>query len=65
MLPGLRRAEKKAFFNEISAGIVVGFGVGGAVLGYMWLGLFGALIGFGAGLAAGSSVAERGRFYRR
>ena len=36
-----------------------------AALGYSEMGVLGLLLGLGAGLAAGCSIVERGRFYRR
>ena len=37
----------------------------GAMIGYSWLGPLGVIFGLGAGIAAGGSTAEKGRFYRR
>ena len=65
LLPGLRGEEKKRFFNGVSRGLPLEMGLGGALLGYAWLGPLGAALGLGAGLAAGASVAEKQRFYRR
>jgi len=65
LLPGLRGGEKKRFFNGVSRGLPLGLGLGGAVLGYAWLGPLGAALGLGGGLAAGASFAESKRFYRR
>jgi hypothetical protein len=64
-LPGLRGAEKKRFFNEISGWLVLACALGGAVLGYDTLGVLGGLVGLGAGLAAGASLVREGRFFRR
>ena len=64
-MPGLRGAEKREFFNGVSRWIVASFAVGGGAIGYSWLGLFGALLGLGAGLMAGGWFAESQRFYRR
>ena len=61
LLPGLRGAEKKRFFNEVSRAVPLGLGLGGAVLGFAWLGPVGAALG----LVAGASMAERQRFFRR
>jgi hypothetical protein len=61
-MPG---GERKAFFNQISSGLVLGSGMAGAMLGFTWSGLLGAVVGFGIGAAAGGSFAERQRFYRR
>ena len=65
LLPGLRGGEKKRLFNEVSRALPLGLGLGGALLGYSWLGPLGAALGLGAGLAAGASAAEEGRFFRR
>ena len=65
LLPGLRGAEKKHLFNGVSRALPLGFGLGGAMLGYAWLGPLGAALGLGGGLAAGASFAESQRFYRR
>jgi hypothetical protein len=64
-LPGLRGAEKKRLFNQASGWIVLPCALLVAALGYSELGVLGLLLGLGAGLAAGCSIAERGRFYRR
>ena len=65
LLPGLRGAEKKRFFNDVSRGLPMGLGLGGALLGFAWLGPLGAAPGLGGGLMAGASLAERQRFFRR
>ena len=64
-LRSLRGRARRAFFNEIAGGIVLGFALGGAMIGLALAGPIGALLGLGAGLAAGCSIAERNRFYRR
>ena len=65
LLPGLRGPEKKRLFNEVSRALPLGLGLGGALLGYAWLGPLGAALGLGGGLAAGASMAEGQGFYRR
>jgi len=65
LLPGLRGPEKKRFFNGVSRGLPLGLGLGGALLGFAWLGPLGAALSLGGGLAAGTSAAERQRFFRR
>jgi hypothetical protein len=65
LLPSLEGREKRMFFNRASGGLVAGIALGGAVVGYGLLGPLGAILGLGAGLMAGGSTAERGRFYRR
>jgi len=64
MLP-MRGRERKLFFNTASRGLVVGLGLGGAMLGYSWAGPVGAAIGFGIGATAGGLFVEKRRFYRR
>jgi hypothetical protein len=64
-MPTLRGREKRAFFNQISGWMILGFGLGGAMLGYAWLGTLGVIFGLGAGIMAGSSLPEKWRFYRR
>jgi len=64
-MPGLQGREKRAFFNEISGWMIIGFALGGAMIGYSWLGPLGVIVGLGAGIAVGGSIAEKGRFYRR
>jgi hypothetical protein len=75
MLPTLRGREKRLFFNKVSGGIVLGFGLGGgivlgfglggAVAGFAWAGLVGAVVGLAVGIVLGGWFAERHRFYRR
>jgi hypothetical protein len=62
-MPGLRGREKKAFFNSIAGWMVLGFAAGGAMIGYSWFGVLGAIIGLGAGIGVGGSTARKGRFY--
>jgi hypothetical protein len=64
-MPGLRGREERAFFNEISGWMIAGIAVGGAMVGCAFLGPPGAVLGLGAGIAVGGSIAEKGRFHRR
>ena len=57
--------ERKQFYNQASTGLVVGLGLGGAMLGHSWAGGVGAVIGFGVGAIAGGLFVENQRFYRR
>ena len=61
----MRGKDRRQFFNQASTVLVVGLGVGGAVLGLSWAGPVRAVIGLGVGAAAGGSFVERQRFYRR
>jgi hypothetical protein len=63
--PGLRGAARKRVFNQMSAGIVLPIALCGAILGYNGLGVLGLLMGLGVGLAAGSALVQKERFYRR
>jgi hypothetical protein len=64
ILPGLQGPDKKRYFNELSGGIIVAAGLCGLLLGLACLGPFGAILGLGAGIAAGESFASSNRFYR-
>ena len=57
--------ERKQYFNGVSGWLVLGLGLGGAIVGYTWAGVVGAVLGFGAGVTAGGTFVERQRFYRR
>ena len=63
-LPSLTGGEKRGLFNDVARWLVAGFGLGGAVLGLVWLGPIGAIVGLAGGLAAGAKFAARGRFHR-
>jgi hypothetical protein len=64
LLPGLRGRGKRGFFNKVSDYLVLGVGLGGALVGGTWAGPVGAVVGLGAGLAVGSALAVRGGYYR-
>jgi hypothetical protein len=44
---------------------VVGLGLGGALLGYSWAAVIGAVFGFGVGASVAGIFVETQRFYRR
>ncbi len=46
------------------AGLVIGLGVGGAIVGSSW-GVVGAVFGFAVGVTAGGIFVENRRYYRR
>lgn len=50
--------ERKSFYNQASAGLVIGVGLGGAIIGFSWGGVVGAVIGFGVGATAGGVFVE-------
>jgi hypothetical protein len=64
MLPGLGGREMRQYFNQIALGMIVPLAIGGAMLGYAWLGPLGMIFGAGAGIAVGVAVVEKGGFYR-
>jgi hypothetical protein len=63
-MPWLQGRDRKRFFNQISAQIVLGVGLSGGVLGLLGLGPLGGVFGFGLGVVPAGTWAERGRFYR-
>ena len=63
-MPGLQGREKREYFNQVSAWMVGSFALVGAMFGYDWFGPVGVIFGLGAGIAAGSSIAQKKRFYR-
>ena len=65
LMPALQGREKRAFFNRLSGVLVAAFALGGATLGFVWLGPLGVVLGLGAGLMAGASYADKGGYYRR
>ena len=64
LLTGVAGPEKRRYFNDISAGIVLVGGVCGVILGAACFGPLGAFLGLGAGIAAAGSFVESGRFFR-
>ena len=61
----MKGKERKRFYNQASTGLVVGLGLGGALLGGSWAGAVGAVIGLGVGATAGGLFVEKQRYYRR
>ena len=61
----MKGKERKQFYNQASAGLVIGLGLGGAMLGGSWAGPVGAVIGLGVGATAGGLFVEKRRYYRR
>jgi hypothetical protein len=64
VLPGIRGGARRRFFNDVSAGVALWYGVLGALLGWAMLGPFGVVIGFGAGVTLGADFLTRKRFFR-
>jgi hypothetical protein len=65
LMPSLAGPAKRSFFNDLSGGMVNGFGLVGAILAFSWLGPLGAILGLAGGLLAGGWSAEKGRYFRR
>jgi hypothetical protein len=61
----MRGAAKRRFFNRIAGWGVAGVGVVGSIAGYGAMGVVGAAIGLGLGLAGAARVAVRHGFHRR
>ena len=61
----MKGRERKQLYNQASYGLVVGLGLGGAMVGGSWAGFIGAVIGLGVGVMAGGFFVEKGRYYRR
>ena len=57
--------ERRQFYNQASAGLVIGMGLAGGIIGSSWGGVLGAAFGFGFGITMGGVFVENGRFYRR
>ena len=55
----MKGKERKQFYNQASTGLVVGLGIGGAMLGFGRGGVVGAVIGPGVGASAGESSSRR------
>jgi hypothetical protein len=60
-----RGRERRLFFNDVSGGMAIWFGVLGGLLGWGMLGPLGVILGFGGGIAFGASFLTRHRYYRR
>jgi hypothetical protein len=60
-----RGRARRQFFNDVSGGVAIWFGVLGGLLGWGMLGPLGVIVGFGGGLAFGASFLTRNRYYRR
>ena len=61
----MRGEDRKQFFNQASTGLVVGLGIGGAMVGAWIGGPLGAVLGLGIAVATSGRFVEGRRFYRR
>jgi hypothetical protein len=61
---GLRVRERRLFFNDVSGGVAIWFGVLGGLLGWGMLGSLGVIVGFGCGIVFGASYLTKNRYYR-
>jgi hypothetical protein len=64
ILPGIRGGDRRRFFNGVSGGVALWFGVLGALLGWGMLGPLGVIFGFGAGVTLGAGFLSKHRYYR-
>ncbi len=64
LIPHVRGRDRRQFFNHVSEGMALWFGVLGGLLGWALLGLFGVFPGFGAGVVLGANFLTRNRYYR-
>lgn len=61
---GISGREKRQFFNQISAAMILAAGLVGALFGYSLLGWIGALIGLVVATGLMRTFVVGGRFYR-
>jgi hypothetical protein len=64
LLPHLRGRDRRLFFNQVSGGMTLFFGVLGALFGWGMAGPIGAIIGLGIGITLGANSLIRDRYYR-
>ena len=64
-LPNIRGRDHRRFFNRVSAGMAIYFGVLGALLGWVMLGPLGVILGFGGSIVFGASFLTTNPYYRR
>lgn len=65
LLPHVRGRARRGFFNGVSGLLALYLGVLGAILGFGMLGPFGLFLGFAAGIGLGGSALNRSGHYRR
>ena len=64
LIPRVRGRDRRRFFNTVSAGLAIWFGILGAVLGLANAGPFGAIIGWFVGIMIGVATYGRNGYYR-
>jgi hypothetical protein len=60
-----RGRDRRLFFNDVSGGMAIWFGVLGGLLGWGMLGPLGLIPGFGCGIVFGASFLTKHRYFRR
>jgi hypothetical protein len=64
LLPHVRGSDRRLFFNRVSEGMAIYFGVLGALLGWVMLGPLGVILGFGGGIVFGANFLTKNRYHR-
>ena len=64
LIPHIRGRDRRRFFNGVSGGLALWFGVVGALLGWGMAGPFGVILGFGAGVTLGANYLTKKRYFR-
>ena len=64
LIPRIRGRDRRLFFNRVSEGMAIYFGVLGGLLGWVILGPIGVLFGFGCGIVFGANFLTKNRYYR-
>jgi hypothetical protein len=59
-----RGRERRRFFNDVSGGVAIWFGVLGGLLGWGMVGPLGVILGFGCGIVFGANFLTKNRYYR-
>jgi hypothetical protein len=64
VIPHIRGKDRRRFFNTVSEGMAVWYGLLGAVIGFAMAGPLGVFFGFGAGVVLGAGFLVKNRYYR-
>ncbi len=64
ILPGLQGPAKKQFFNGIATSLLLVMAVSGGIMGTVFLGPLGALVGIAVGMTGGARLLSGERYFR-